>query len=167
MSSGHKFPVTASGDLPLKKLMGDVVVWFMVGEKPTEDLIETPPPVTDAFALMMARKGRKYVPAIEIKNNKDRLYNDVVKKLHDSDLKVSQDEMRNAKILATCLTNCLWAIDTNVEKIRDSSQHGKCKKLPKYFDSIYDCKYNNFKEKKIAKPVLSAEKLKFLSARRH
>ena len=48
MRCGHKLPVTASEDLPLSKIMGDVVAWFFVHDKeePTEDLIETSPPVT-------------------------------------------------------------------------------------------------------------------------
>ncbi len=67
--------------------------------------------------------------------------------------------MANTKKLASRVTECLWAIDSNHSQINNAFTNKKCKGLPGLFGTIYSKQYRDWVAQKKRKPSLSSENL--------
>ena len=158
---GSLHAVEASPKMPLSKVNDNLSVWFLIKSKSVVEPKNTQSrPTINAFALLMTSRVSRPLDLVQQNNNKDLLYNDIVEITNGNGLKFFTHEMKNAKKLMLCITNCLWSIDLNESKIVTASNDGKCRKLATLFDSIYSKEYHKYKEQKMARPSLCKESLK-------
>lgn len=165
MDKGVTFAVNASTFIPLKKIKDNLTLWFLVDHIEINPVINTSSelPRQNAFVMLMAKEAPAYLSKIEGKTMKDVLFNDLIEVTIELNMQFKRQDLKNAKLLITSATNCLWWIDINEEVTINASKIGKCQPLPSMFDPIYTKEYHQYREQKVSKPSLSSEKLTMCS----
>ena len=133
-------------NFPLCLVSSDHEVWFLVGKVTIINSdVPVQKPVKNAFLILMKSSEAVLVPPTAVKNKKTELYNDI---LSLSKVVSPQNCVKSFELLIQHITNCLWAIDCNQAKFILAEEHGNCKKLPEYFESLYKKEYREYKSQK-------------------
>ena len=109
----------------------------------------------NAFNLLMT-KTKGNVPLKQVTNKKDEFFNNLV---NLKQLTCYQEQLQNINVLIQCLTDALWLLDGNHNKLNKAYSNDHCFQLPQYFAKIYQKEYYDWKNRKRAKPTLTHEKM--------
>ena len=136
---GINYAIKATSTMPLY-VINNLMVWYLIDqdrETETDSVERTPAQIIpkNAFKLMMNKSSAKsFLSKIESKNAKHHvLYNDIINISIAADMKFKSQDLAHAKKLIIAITNCLWHIDLNEQKIISASSSGKCTNLPNFF----------------------------------
>ena len=135
-------------------------VWYL-GQKPKKtdegSLTNNVPSVNALELLMKSANSKQSIKLVDETNNKKKeLYNDLIKL---TEAMCPNNMVKDFEKVLQNVTNALWSIDGNYQKFVSVAANGHCKLLPKYFETLYENSYRNFKAQKKAKPSLTSEDL--------